>query len=85
MIDRTTAIGLAATVGLLLWMMAAGAGYALDVFWRTPSLCLVLGGSMLVTLVAFPIARFRSFAAVLKNAIYIRTRPPAEVLSLIHI
>ena len=78
MIDRATIVGLAATVGLLVWVMFAGAGYAVNVFWRTPSVALVLGGALLTALMACPGVGLRSFAAVVKSALSVRTRPPAE-------
>jgi len=76
--DRGTVVGLAATLGLVVWVMFAGAGWAAHVFWRTPSLALVVGGAVLTTVVAFPGARLRSIGQVLKNALYVRTRPPEE-------
>ena len=78
MIDRSTVIGLLATAGLLVWVMYAGAGFAVDVFWRAPSLALVVGGALLTTLMSFSGARFRSLWGVLRNATRIRTRPAEE-------
>ena len=79
-----TVIGLAATVGLLVWVMVAGAGYAVDVFWRTPSLALVVGGALFATVVASSGGQFRSIGAVLKNALYVRTDSPDEsVITLV--
>jgi len=82
MLDRSTVFGLAATIGLLLLVMFAGAGMEADVFWRTPSLLLVLGGSLLVTMVAYPPVQLRSLGGILKNAWYVRTRPPEEPIML---
>lgn len=78
MIDRATVFGLAATVGLLLWVLVAGAGWESDVFWRTPSLALVMGGAVLTTLIAFPGGRFRSVGQLLRNAFVVRTHSAAE-------
>jgi chemotaxis protein MotA len=78
MIDRATVFGLAATVILLAWVMVAGAGYSADVFWRTPSLALVLGGAVLTAVVAFPSLRVRTLGRILANAFRARTRPPGE-------
>ena len=84
MIDRTTVIGLLATAGLLAWVMVAGAGYAVGVFWRTGSLALVIGGAVFTTVMAFPGTRLRSIGAVLKSALYVRTRPPgASIVTLV--
>lgn len=75
MIDRPTVIGLAATVALLTWVMLAGAGYAVGVFWRFPSLALVVGGAILVTLPALPARRLGSIWALLRKALRARPEP----------
>jgi len=80
LIDRATVFGLAATLGLLVWVLVAGAGWEADVFWRTPSLALVVGGAVLTTLVAFPGGRFRSIGKLLRNAFVVRTRPVEELV-----
>ena len=64
LIDRATVFGLAATLVLLVWVLVAGAGWDVDVFWRTPSLALVVGGALLTTLMAFPGGRFRSLRSL---------------------
>jgi len=76
--DRATVVGLTVTIALLVWVMVAGAGLAIHAFWQTTSLALVVGGALLSTVVAFPEARLRTIWGVLKNAVYVRTRPPEE-------
>ncbi len=83
MYDRGTIIGLAATAGLLLWVMLAGAGYAADVFWRTPSLALVVGGSVLVTLAAVPRGQIRRIGPLMREAFVDRSRPPADYVAIL--
>ena len=83
MIDRATVFGLAATLGLLVWVLVAGAGWDADVFWRTPSLALVVGGAVLTTLMAFPGGRFRSIGKLLRNAFVVHTRPVEELVMLL--
>lgn len=78
MMDRSTVFGLLATAALLIGVMVAGVGIAVDVFWRIPSLALVIGGAVLTTVVAFPLARLRMLWPVLRNAFYVRTRSPRE-------
>jgi chemotaxis protein MotA len=76
-------IGLAATAGLLLWVMFAGAGYAVDVFWRTPSLALVVGGSVLVTIAAVPRGQIRRIGPLLREAFVDNSRPPTDYVSIL--
>ena len=79
-LDRTTILGLAALLGVLGWVAVAGAGSAARVFWCTRSLALVVGGAALTALVAHPAARLGSVGAVLKNAFFVRTRPPDQFI-----
>lgn len=81
MIDRATILSLVGLVGLLAWVVFSGAGSAAHVFWRTPSLALVVGGTVLATSLAYPLVRFRRFAAVMRNVFYVRTRPPQESIT----
>jgi len=83
LIDRATVFGLAATLGLLVWVLVAGAGWEADVFWRTPSLALVVGGAVLTTLMAFPGGRFRSIGKLLRNAFVVRTPAAQESVILL--
>lgn len=83
MIDRATVFGLAAALGLLVWLLIAGAGWEVDVFWRTPSLALVIGGALLTTLIAFPGGRFRSIGQLLRNAFVVRTSSAEESVILL--
>ena len=69
MIDRATVFGLLASIGLLAAVMVAGAGYAVGVYWQTSSLLLVLGGSLLATLVAYPGDQFGMLGAVIRQAL----------------
>ncbi|GMU25051.1 MAG: hypothetical protein AMXMBFR13_51220 [Phycisphaerae bacterium] len=78
MIDRATVVGVIATLGLIVWVAAAGAGTSLGVFWKTPSVALVVGGAVLSALTAFPAGQFRSLGGVLRNALWVRTARPEE-------
>lgn len=81
MIDRATVFGLTAIAGLLLWLLFAGSGHVLDLFWRTPSLALVLGGTLLATMVAYPVARFRSIGKVVRNAFIDQGESPEQTIA----
>jgi chemotaxis protein MotA len=82
-IDRATVFGLTAIAGLLLWLLFAGSGHVLDLFWRTPSLALVLGGTLLATMVAYPVARFRSLGKVVRNAFVERSESPEQTIAIL--
>lgn len=81
--DRGTIIGLAATIGLVIWVMLAGSREAMSVFWRLPSLALVIGGAILVTLAAVPLMRFRSFGRMLRKAFHEQRHSPAECIAIL--
>jgi chemotaxis protein MotA len=84
MIDRATVIGIVAAIALLISVIFAGAGVAFNAFWQMPSLLLVLGGSMLATLAAYPLARFLSLGSVIGKAVYESSDSPEDkVLTLV--
>ncbi|NLX22856.1 MAG: motility protein A [Phycisphaerae bacterium] len=83
LIDRATVFGLAATLFLLAVVIVAGAGWEAHAFWQTPLVALVLGGTLLTTVMAVPGARFRPLVRLIRNAFYVRTRPPAELVVLL--
>ncbi len=82
--DRAVVIGIAGVLGLILWVMLAGTGSAVTVFWQTPSVALVLGGSVLVTLISCPGGRVRALWKVVRTAWKPRVAPPEDaVLTLV--
>src|SRR4051812_33853638 len=84
MIDRATVIGIVASIALLVSVIFAGAGVAFSAFWQMPSLLLVLGGSMLATLAAYPLGRFLSLGSVIGKAVYESPSSPEDtVLTLV--
>ncbi len=83
MIDRATVFGLLATCGLLVWVLAVGAGREMGAFWQTSSLALVLGGAVLTTLAACPVSDWRSVYRMVRHAFRVRTRSAADVVVLI--
>jgi chemotaxis protein MotA len=78
--DRTAVIGLAATLALLGWVMLAGAGHAAHVFWRTPSVALVVGGAVLTTIVSVPGLRFAAVWGLLREATRGRRHVPEHTI-----
>ncbi len=81
--DRGTVIGLTATLGLVIWVMLAGSREAMSVFWRLPSLALVIGGAILVTLAAVPLINFRAFGRMLSKAFREQRHSPAECIAIL--
>ncbi len=75
--------GLAATLLLLVGVTVAGAGWEAHAFWQTPLVALVVGGTVLTTVMAVPGAGFRPLAHLVRNAFYVRTRPPVELVVLL--
>lgn len=80
MIDRATILGLIVAVGLLLAVMFAAAGDGVGAYWQTSSLLLVLGGSVVATMVAYPWSQFRTLGAVLRNAVRKEGSQPLDVI-----
>ena len=70
--DRSTIIGIGTTLVVLVWVLIAGAGHSVDVFWRTPGLALVIGGSILATVAAYPGGYLRRMGGVLRQALVAR-------------
>src|SRR5262245_21244283 len=83
MIDRLTVLGLLATIGIVVGVMAGGTGFAVGVFWQAPSILLVLGGSALATVVSLPPRRAGSIGGVLRSAFCDNTPAPGEVMGQI--
>lgn len=72
-LDRATLACLATLVLLIAGVMLAGTGWAAGVFWQTPSLLLVVGGSALATLITLPRVRRGSIVKVVRAALVDRT------------
>ncbi|HSW46286.1 MAG TPA: MotA/TolQ/ExbB proton channel family protein [Phycisphaerae bacterium] len=81
--DRATVLGLAATCGLIVWVLLTGAGWEAGAFWQTPSVALVLGGAVLTTLMSCPVSSRDAIRGLLRNAFFVRTRPADELVVLI--
>jgi chemotaxis protein MotA len=83
MLDRVTVFALLGAVALLLGVMLCGTGPAVGVFWQTPSIILVLGGSILATIVSLPPRRFASIRGVVRSAFHDTMPPPEAVIDQI--
>jgi chemotaxis protein MotA len=77
--DIATIVGILSATGLVLGAIFMGSG--LNVFINIPSLCIVLGGTIGVTLVAYPLKDFLSVIKVVQKAIFTKNISPTELIS----
>jgi len=75
--DIATVVGLIAGIGLVVVSIAMGGDAR--VFWNAPSVVLVLGGTLAVTLLNYPLSDVLSVMATVKNA-FIHKAQSAEAL-----
>jgi chemotaxis protein MotA len=77
--DIATVLGILSATGLVLGAIFMGSG--LNVFINIPSLCIVVGGTIGVTLVAYPLKDFLSVIKVVQKAIFTRNISATELIS----
>jgi chemotaxis protein MotA len=77
--DIATIVGILSATGLVLGAIFMGSG--LNVFINIPSLCIVVGGTIGVTLVAYPLKDFFSVIKVVQKAIFTKNISPTELIS----
>ena len=80
--DLGTIIGLLVACGLFGWALVSGAGDTgvFAMFVDVPSLVLVVGGSIFITLLSCRLDRFLALAKIIKNAFFIRGDKPQEMI-----
>ncbi len=79
--DIATIIGLVAAFGLML--MAILSGSSLTIFIDIPSFLIVVGGTIGVTLVNFPLKEVIRAVGVVKNAFFNKLESPVEYINMI--
>jgi chemotaxis protein MotA len=80
--DIGTIIGLVAAVGLFVYAMVSGSGGAvMETFLDVPSVLMVCGGSVFITLLSCRLDRFLALAKISKNAFFNRGAKPAELIT----
>ena len=77
--DIATVLGILSATGLVLGAIFMGSG--LNVFINIPSLCIVVGGTIGVTLVAYPLKDFLSVIKVVQKAIFTKNISAKELIS----
>ena len=66
--DIATIVGILSATGLVLGAIFMGSG--LNVFINIPALCIVVGGTIGVTLIAYPLKDFLSVIKVVQKALF---------------
>lgn len=80
--DIGTLIGLLASSGLFFYAIISGVGdgSVMDMFVDPPSVMLVVGGSLFITLLSSRLDRFLSLAKIIKTAFFRVGGKPAELI-----
>jgi len=79
--DIATIIGLVAAFGLMIMAILSGSG--LNIFIDIPSFLIVVGGTVGVTLVNFPLKEVIRAISVAKNAFFNKLESPVEYINTI--
>ncbi len=77
--DIATVVGIISATGLVLGAIFMGSG--LNVFINIPSLCIVVGGTFGVTLIAYPLKDFLGVIKVVQKAIFTKNISATELIS----
>jgi len=77
--DIATILGILSATGLVLGAIFMGSG--LNLFINIPSLCIVVGGTFGVTLIAFPLKDFLSVIKVVQKALFTKNISATELIS----
>ena len=77
--DIATILGILSATGLVLGAIFMGSG--LNVFINIPALCIVVGGTFGVTLIAYPLKDFLSVIKVVQKAIFTKNISATELIS----
>lgn len=78
--DLATGIGLLAAVGMLIWSLWSGSDGAVYIFWNTPSVILVVGGSLFVVLTTQALDKFLALFNVLKRSLLVKKMTIAHTI-----
>lgn len=77
--DIATILGILSATGLVLGAIFMGSG--LNVFINIPALCIVVGGTIGVTLIAYPLKDFLRVIKVVQKAIFTKNISATELIS----
>jgi len=77
-VDIATVIGLVAAFGLVVWGIMLGG--SLSQFWDAPSAAIVIGGTVAVLLVCFPLAKVMGLFKILQKTMFATPQDPSAVI-----
>jgi chemotaxis protein MotA len=84
--DLATGIGILAAIGMLVWSLWSGSDGALGTFWNTPSVILVIGGTLFVVLTTQALDKFLALFGVLKRSLFARRQTIPQIIEqIIHL
>jgi chemotaxis protein MotA len=78
--DIGSVIGIVAAFGLLFYSLFSGADGDLTTFLDVPSVAMVVGGAVFVTLLSVRLERFLGFAGIMKIAFFNRQSKPTALI-----
>ncbi|GMU22114.1 MAG: motility protein A [Phycisphaerae bacterium] len=81
--DLATCIGMLSAIGMCLWSLWSGTGGNMGVYWDTPSVILVIGGSIFVVLATQPLDRYFNFWRVIMRGFFVKRMAIAEIIEQI--
>lgn len=79
--DLTTLAGMLMAVALLLWALAAGGD--LTLFWDTPSVIMVVGGSISVTIVSYRPSDLKGLIKIMMRTLLFKLPTPQQEIERI--
>jgi chemotaxis protein MotA len=79
--DITTAIGMVMALGLLYWSLAAGGDVSL--FWDTPSVVMVVGGSIAVTVISYRPSDLKGLTKIMMRTLLFKLPTPQQEIERI--
>ncbi len=81
--DLATIIGLFAAVGMCAWSLWAGTGGQLSVYWDTPSVILVGGGTLFTVLNTQALDKFLAMFKVMRRSFFHGNQPIPRIIEQI--
>lgn len=81
--DIATTIGLLSAVAMVIWSLWTGTGGNLSVYWDTPSVILVIGGSVFTILCTQALDKFLGLFSVVRRCFLPKARSIPQTIELI--
>jgi chemotaxis protein MotA len=81
--DIATTIGLLSAIAMVVWALWTGTGGALGVYWDTPSVILVIGGTIFTVLNTQALDKFLAMIRVLRRCFFPRAQSVPQTIEQI--